>query len=126
MKNAMLVILTAIVVLVAATFSTKAASFKTLKKKGYNIGKLTKNKAGQHGWILSKDGEKHFCKMKASGGIAGSKIIGFSTSGRQIPLDRKAYEEYSGVSAEKRYPYMKDLKNGTMDKKWVGSCRKQR
>jgi len=116
------------IALVAAIFLlgniSHAASFKSLKSKGYKVGKLTKNRAGKSGWILKKGDDRQFCRSKVSGIILNSKTLIFMTSsGRQIKADRKVFEERSGPS-EKLYPTMSQYKSGRIDARSVGRCSK--
>jgi len=111
---------------VFATNDADAASYNNLTKQGYKTGKLSRNPAGIRGWRLSKGADRYFCKMRVSLVYVGkSGMVGFSSSGRQIKMSRKAYESKTG-GHDKRIPQMRDLKAGRLEPNHVGSCRKLR
>ena len=112
--------------IVFATIDADAASYKSLTTQGYKIGKLSRNPAGIRGWQLSKGAGRYFCKMRVSAVYVGkSGMVGFTSSGRQIKMSRKAYESKTG-GHDKRIPQMRDLKAGRLKPNHVGSCRKLR
>lgn len=112
-------------VLVACTAlptESQAAKYKSLTSKGYKTGKLTKNQAGMMGWYVAGEGKKFFCKMKVSQVYIGStKMAQFTSSGRMITLNRKAFHESLGVKSLD-LPQLKDLKAGRPRPQDVGYC----
>lgn len=103
---------------------TNAASYTSLEKKGYIIGPLTKGKSGKLGWFMKKGDVRYFCKSKVSMALVGSKgLVSFTTSGRQLKLDRKTFEKTASI---KGLPQLSDIKAGRVTKREVGRCSKQR
>ena len=103
-----------------------AGKYDRLKSDGYKTSSLTRNAAGIHGWVLKKGTKRQFCRLNASLVILNSKtLIGFTSSGRQIRASRKAYESRAG-SVENKFPKMSDVKRGTVESRFVGSCTRMR
>ena len=112
--------------LVLSANHAHAGKYDRLKSDGYKTSSMRKNAAGTPGWVLKKDSKRYFCRLKTTVVILNSKtLIGFTSSGRQVGVDRKAYESRSG-SVENRYPKMSDVKRGTIASRFVGSCTKMR
>ncbi len=104
-----------------------AASYSSLKKKGFKTGKLTRSKGGSWGWFATNGSTRYFCTMRASIVLINTrKYISYTTAGRQIPGNRVTFEKIWGRSMEGKFPYLRDLKNGKLRKQDVGPCTKQR
>jgi len=74
-----------------------AESYLNLLKQGYSAGKLVPGKSGNLGWVLSNGDQKFFCCLNAGVAYAGKKeMVGFTTSGRMIKLDRAVFEASIG------------------------------
>lgn len=107
---------------VLAANAAEAASFKNLVADGYAVGPMSRGKSGSWGWVLSKGGAKSFCSLRASVAIKnGSTLVGFSSAGRIIDMDRKVYEAYAGKISR---PLLSDLKAGRLGNEDVGACSK--
>lgn len=103
----------------------QAESFKSLTGQGYSVGPLAKNKAGMWGWTFVKSSNRYFCEMKVGVAYSGKKgMIGFTSSGRTISIDRASYEANIG-GPDASLPKYEDLKAGRLRASDVGSCRKQ-
>lgn len=103
----------------------QAEGFKSLTGQGYAVGPLAKNKAGIWGWTFMKSGTRYFCEMKVGVAYSGKKgMIGFTSSGRTISIDRATYEANIG-GPDASLPQYEDLKAGRLRASDVGSCRKQ-
>jgi hypothetical protein len=110
-----------------ATFSAtaQASSFERLKKQGFKVGGFTRGKSGSRGWYLTKGNEKYFCKFQGSTVYVGkTKMVIFTSPGREISMNRKAYEEKAG-GPDPSIPQMSDLKAGRVEPRLVGACAKQ-
>lgn len=110
-----------------ATLPAHAASYNSLVKKGFSVGKLLKYRGGVLGWFLSDGKLKYFCKMKTSVAYKGTKgMISFTVSGSIVGLDRKTFDRYMG-GPDKTIPQYSNLKTGkSLHRRDVGSCRKIR
>ena len=95
----------------------EAASYKSLKAKGYKTSSWTRSPSGRRGWRVSGGGKRYFCTMRVGLARNGSKAVGFTTSGRIIPMAGRP---------RKGAPNLADLKAGRPRARDVGSCRKLR
>jgi hypothetical protein len=98
-----------------------AASYSDLQSKGYHTGKLTRGASGSLGWVVSNGKEKFFCPMRVGVAYDGKGMVGFTSSGRQISLDRKVYEQQVG-GFDPSLPQLSDLRAGQPNARHVGSC----
>ena len=111
--------------LVAFTPSAEASSFERLKNKGFKVGTFTRGKSGSRGWYLTNGSERYFCRFKGSTVYIGkTKMVIYTGPGREISMNRKAYEEKAG-GPDPSIPMMRDLKAGRPEARLVGACVKQ-
>ena len=111
------------------TATSYAASYKKLKSSGYKISRLTRNTAGQSGWIMKKGEDKQFCKRRAvTFDLGGGKGAIISLAGKRIRLDMKAMKKFIRDRGEKvpRYPRWSDMKAGRVQAADVGRCKRYR
>ncbi|WP_421857797.1 hypothetical protein [Oricola sp.] len=112
--------------LAASSTAVQAASYKKLKSQGYATGQLTRAASGKHGWVVTGADKRYFCKMNATMAYVGSKkMVAFTSSGRQIPMDRAVFEKSLG-NKKVRIPNISDLKAGRPDPRDVGRCSKMK
>ncbi|WP_370674848.1 hypothetical protein [Pleomorphomonas sp. PLEO] len=112
----------AVVAGIATTGIAKAESFTKLTQQGYKLGKLTTGKSGMPGWIASNGTKQYFCKMWASKAYVGKDgMVAFTSSGRQVGLDRATYERIIG-GPDSSIPQLSDLKAGRVKPADVDIC----
>lgn len=112
------------VALLCVPAMAQAETFKGLSGQGYVAGPLAKNKAGIWGWTFLKSGTRYFCEMRVAVAYSGKKgMVGFTSSGRMIKIDRATYEANIG-GPDASLPQYEDLKAGRVRASDVGSCRK--
>ncbi|UNZ49446.1 MULTISPECIES: hypothetical protein [Agrobacterium] len=111
-------------VLLGLPATAHAASFHELSAQGYKASTLASNKAGVLGWTLSKGNSRYFCRGELGVAYSGKNgMVSFSSSGRMITLDRKAFEKYMG-GRDANLPRYEDLKAGRPRPDDVGPCQK--
>lgn len=102
--------------------SVQAATYSELVDRGFKTGGLSKNRAGLTGWKVSKGSEAYFCKLKGGLVYVGSNgMASVTSSGRQIKLDKEAYEKFTGGPARLAARF-EDLKAGRPQSRNVGPC----
>ncbi|SCM75645.1 conserved exported hypothetical protein [uncultured Pleomorphomonas sp.] len=112
----------AFVAVIATTGVAQAESFTKLTQQGYKLGKLTTGKSGLPGWIASNGTKQYFCKMWANKAYVGKDgMVGFTSSGRQVGVDRATYERIIG-GFDPSIPQLSDLKAGRARPADVGYC----
>ena len=100
----------------------RAASYSDLAAKGYKTSPLTKSRSGAPGWILSGGGKQYFCRLGASVVLSGKNgMVSITSSGRQIRLDKAAYEKSLG-GPDASLPRLENLKAGRPRPQDVRSC----
>jgi hypothetical protein len=110
------------VFLLASTTPSHAESYSNLQGKGYKTGKLSRGASGSLGWFVSNGEKKYFCRMRVAVAYVGNTgMVAFTSSGRQIPADRKVYEKCIG-GPDSSIPQLSDLKAGKPNARNVGSC----
>ncbi|MBZ9670791.1 hypothetical protein [Mesorhizobium sp. ES1-3] len=108
--------------LLGSGFPSNAESYSNLQSKGYKTSKLTRGASGSLGWFVSSGEKKFFCKMHVGMAYVGStKMIGFTSAGAQVPLNRKVYESHAG-GHDDAIPQLSDLKAGKPNTRDVGNC----
>jgi len=108
--------------LLASIVPSHAETYSNLQSGGYKTGKLTRGASGSLGWIVSNGKNKFFCRMRAAHAYVGKTgMVCFTSSGRQISMDRKVYEQYAG-GFDASAPQLSDLKAGKLDARDVGAC----
>ncbi|UVK51809.1 hypothetical protein DBIPINDM_005122 [Mesorhizobium sp. AR02] len=108
--------------LLTSAFPSNAESYSNLQSKGYKTGKLARGASGNLGWFVSDGQTKFFCKMHVGLAYVGStKMIGFTSAGAQVSLDRKVYESHTG-GHDDSIPQLADLKAGKLNARDVGNC----
>ena len=108
--------------LLASIVSSSAESYSKLQSDGYKTSKLTHGASGSLGWIVSNGEKKFFCRMRVAHAYVGkSGMVGFTSSGRQIGLNRKVYEKYAG-GFDQSASQLSDLKAGRPNARDVGNC----
>lgn len=101
--------------------SANAESYAALQGQGYKTSKLTRGASGSLGWFVIGGGKKFFCPMRvATAQVGKSGLIGFTSSGKQVPMNRKVYEHYAGSASI--YPQLSDLKAGRPRPQDVSAC----
>ncbi|TIV69170.1 MAG: hypothetical protein E5V89_19950 [Mesorhizobium sp.] len=109
------------VFLLASITPSHAESFSSLQASGYKTSKLTRGASGSLGWIVSNGEKKFFCRMRAAiASVGKTGMVGFTASGRQVPMSRKVYEQRVGF--DPTAPQLSDLKAGRPNARDVGSC----
>lgn len=104
----------------------RATSYSKLIKKGYKVGKMQRGRSGKLGWYLTNGAEREFCNLNAVVVYVGKTgMAAFASSGRQIKMDRKAYESKTG-GPNSKIPQLADLKAGRVHRRDVGRCTKVR
>ena len=99
-----------------------AASYSDLVAQGYRTSTLTKSRGGSPGWIVSGGGKKYFCRLGASVVLSGKNgMVSITSSGRQIRLNKSAYEKATGGS-DASLPHLENLKAGRPRPRDVRSC----
>ena len=122
--KALITVAVCVAISAATAAAAHAASYERLKSQGYETGQLTRAQSGAYGWILSGAGKRYFCRMDATVAYVGStEMVAFTSSGRQIALDRAVYERSLG-NKKAHVPQMSDLKAGRPDPRDVGRCRR--
>ncbi|MBS1180372.1 MAG: hypothetical protein H6Q99_252 [Proteobacteria bacterium] len=112
----------AVIAVFATTSTAQAESFTKLTQQGYKLGKLTTGKSGLPGWIASNGTKKYFCKMWASKAYIGKTgMVGFTSSGRRVGMDRATYESIVG-GFDPSIPQLSDLEAGRVKPANVDSC----
>lgn len=98
-----------------------AESYAALQGQGYKISKLTRGASGSLGWLMVGRGKKFFCPMRvATAQVGKTGLIGFTSSGKQVRLDRKVYEQHAGSASI--YPQLSDLQAGRPRPQDVRAC----
>ena len=106
----------------AAPSVASAKPMADLVEDGFKVGKLTQGKSGAAGWYLTKADQKYFCPAKLSSVYVDKKnMIGFTSSGRQVPMDRATFDAHIG-GPDPTIPYWKDVQVGRVEPRFVGSC----
>jgi hypothetical protein len=83
--------------LLASIAPSNAESYSNLQGSGYKTSKLAHGASGSLGWIVSNGEKKFFCRMRVAHAYVGKTgMVAFTSSGRQVALDRKVYEKYAG------------------------------
>ena len=101
-----------------------AKSQASLAQQGYETSRLTQGRGGRLGWFMTKGSERFFCEMKATMALGGKGgMTGFASSGRQIPMNRKAFEAAGGRADN--LPQLDHLMRGNVRKQDVGRCVRQ-
>lgn len=111
------------------TADSYAASYKKLKSSGFKISRLTRNSAGQSGWIMKKGKDKQFCTRRAvTFDLGGGKGAIISPAGKRIRLDLNAMKKFIRDRGERvpRYPRWSDMKAGRVQAADVGRCKRYR
>lgn len=99
-----------------------AASYSYLVNKGYKTSGLTKSRGGAPGWILSGGGRPYFCRLGVAIVLSGRNgMVLISSSGRQSPMNKAAYEHFRG-GPNPSLPHREDLKAGRPRTQDVGTC----
>jgi len=102
--------------------TAQAESFSKLARQGYSVGKLTKSKAGNYGWIVSDGSKRFFCRLNVSTAYVNEKeMISLTSSGRIVKVDRATFEEAIG-GHDPSIPQWSDLQAGRVEPAHVGSC----
>ena len=99
--------------------AAEAASYASLKRKGYKTGPFTRSPAGTRGWYLTGGGKRYFCRLGVSAVRSGNGLAFFTTGGRMIRAG-KAGRRAAGA------PKLSDLRAGRLRARDVGSCRVSR
>ncbi|WP_246694480.1 hypothetical protein [Mesorhizobium sp. M2E.F.Ca.ET.209.01.1.1] len=108
--------------LMASVAPAHAESYSNLQSSGYKTSKLTRGASGSLGWYVSNGEKKFFCRMRATNAYVGKTgMVGFTSSGKQLSLDRKVYEQYAG-GFDPSMPQLADLKAGRLNARSVGYC----
>lgn len=98
-----------------------AESYAALQGEGYKSSKLTRGASGSLGWFMVGGGKKFFCPMRvATARVGKTGLIGFTSSGKQVPMNRKVYEHYAGSASI--YPQLSDLQAGRPRPQDVRAC----
>jgi hypothetical protein len=98
-----------------------ADSYAALQGQGYKTSKLTRGASGSLGWFVIGGGKKFFCPMRvATAQVGKTGLIGFTSSGKQVPMNRKVYEHYAGSASI--YPQLSDLQAGRPRPQDVRAC----
>lgn len=98
-----------------------AESYAALQGQGYKTSKLTRGASGSLGWFVIGGGKKFFCPMRvATAQVGKTGLIGFTSSGKQVPMNRKVYEHYAGSASI--YPQLSDLQAGRPRPQDVRAC----
>ena len=125
--TALAALLIALLGTMAFSANADAASYKQLKAKGYKTGKLTRNTAGISGWVVSKGGDRQFCRRTVVTFLVGSGLRIISPAGKQIKLDKKAYFDFvkkRGGTVD--VPRWSDIKAGRIKPGHAGRCTRYR
>ncbi|QND55722.1 hypothetical protein [Mesorhizobium huakuii] len=108
--------------LLISALPSNAESYSSLQGKGYKTGKLTRGASGNLGWFVSGAGKKFFCTLHVAHAYVGKTgMVGFTSAGQQISLNRKVYEQYAG-GFDASAPQLSDLKAGRLNARDVGNC----
>ncbi|WP_422369728.1 hypothetical protein [Hoeflea sp.] len=126
MKARSFLAIASFLILCGLSAPASAANLDGLVGKGFDVSKLTTNRAGKLGWKLSKGGETYFCRMKNFGVIRnGNGLISFTSGGRTVKIDKQTYLNSLGrKEMPKGTPDYVDLKSGRVDGKVAGRCSK--
>jgi len=116
---------TLLAALVFSVISTQAnaESYSRLQASGYKTGNMTRGASGSLGWFVTNGEKRFFCSSGVSLAYNGKNgMVGFTSSGRQITIERKVFEKRAGKNT-KGIPQLSDLKAGRLQPSDVGSCR---
>lgn len=98
-----------------------AESYAALQGQGYKTSKLTRGASGSLGWFMISGSHKFFCPMRvATAQVGKTGLMGFTSSGAQVRLDRKVYEQHAGSASI--YPQLSDLQAGRPRPQDVRAC----
>ncbi len=98
-----------------------AESYAALQGQGYKTSKLTRGASGSLGWFVVGGSTKFFCPMRVTTAQVGKTgLVGFTSSGKQVRLDRKVYEQHAGSASI--YPQLSDLQAGRPRPQDVRAC----
>ena len=99
-----------------------AKSMESLVQDGFKISKLTRGKSGLAGWYLTKGDQKYFCPIRLALAYVDDKnMIGLTTQGAQITLDRATFDAHIG-GPDPTIPYWKDVVVGKVKPADVKPC----
>lgn len=100
----------------------KAESLAQLEKQGYKVSKLTKNRAGLHGWIASNGDKRFFCRMNVSIAVVSKKeLVSITSAGNLVKLNRATFEATLG-GPDPSLPLWSDLQAGRVKAPHVKGC----
>lgn len=103
-----------------------AESYSNLVKQGYKTGKLSQNRAGLQGWVVSKGDKQFFCQLNVGVVYNGKdKMAAFTSAGRIIPIDKRTYERAIG-GPDPSLANLVDLRAGRPRPRDAGSCSPRR
>jgi len=109
------------ILLLASTLPSQAESYASLRTNGYKTSKLTRGASGSLGWFVSSGEKKFFCPMRVGIAYVGKTgMVGFTSSGRQVALNRKVYEQRVGF--DPTTPQLSDLQAGRPNPRNVRNC----
>ncbi|WP_026791951.1 hypothetical protein [Pleomorphomonas oryzae] len=112
----------AVLGLLAVPSVSHAKSMESLVQDGFKVSKLTRGKSGLAGWYLTKEDQKYFCPIRvALVYVDSKKMIGLSTQGSQIILDRATFDAHIG-GPDPTIPYWKDVVVGNVKPQHVNPC----
>lgn len=93
-----------------------------LEKQGYKVSKLTKNKAGLHGWVASNGDKRFFCRMNVSIAVVSKKeLVSITSAGNLVKLNRATFEATLG-GPDPSLPLWSDLQAGRVKAPHVKGC----
>ncbi|CAN7360325.1 MULTISPECIES: hypothetical protein [Ensifer] len=99
-----------------------AESLAQLEKQGYKVSKLTKNKAGLHGWVASNGDKRFFCRMNVSIAVVSKKeLVSITSAGNLVKLNRATFEATLG-GPDPSLPLWSDLQAGRVKAPHVKGC----
>ncbi len=99
-----------------------AEALAQLEKQGYKVSKLTKNKAGLHGWIASNGDKRFFCRMNVSIAVVSKKeLVSITSAGSLVKLNRATFEATLG-GPDPSLPLWSDLQAGRVKAPHVKGC----
>lgn len=100
----------------------QAESLAQLEKQGYKVSKLTKNKAGLHGWVASNGDKRFFCRMNVSIAVVSRKdLVSITSAGNLVKLNRATFEATLG-GPDPSLPLWSDLQAGRVKAPHVKGC----
>ena len=108
--------------LLAAPSVASAKPMESLVQDGFKVSKLTRGKSGLAGWYLTKGDQKYFCPIRLALAYVDDKnMIGLTTQGAQITLDRATFDAHIG-GPDPTIPYWKDVVVGKVKPDDVKPC----